>query len=148
LYTELSNTCKYLGHIISAAGIRPDPAKVEAISLLAAPTDVSQLRSVLGLTSYYRQFAAGYAKTAAPLIALLKLDTVFHWDPSCEAAFQSLISCIVNNAVLARPDHSHPFLIQVDWSANAIGAVVSQMVDGVERPISLQSRSLRPAEKK
>jgi len=145
--TFAADSCKYLGHIVSADGIRPNPAKVDAISRLAPPTDVSQLRSFLGLTSYYRRFVHGYAKIASPLNALLTKDCEFVWTPACQAAFATLISGIVDNAVLARPDHSRPFIIQVDWSAEAVGAVLSQIHDGVERPVSFQSRSLGAAEK-
>lgn len=142
-----ASTCKYLGHIISGHGIQPDSAKVDAIATLAPPTDVSQLRSVLGLTGYYRRFVKGYARIAAPLHALLQKEAWFVWDSACQEAFTALINGIVTDAVLYRPDFKKTFLVQVDWSRDGLGAVLSQMENGIERPVSFQSRSLSPPEK-
>ena len=88
-----------------------------------------------------------YAKVAAPLNNLLKKNTPFIWDENCQQAFDWLKQQIITDAVLHQPDWSKPFVVQTDYSGAAVGAVLSQVVDGVERPISLQSRSLRPAEK-
>ena len=61
----------FLGHVVSAGGVAPDPTKVEAIAKLAAPTDVSKLRSFLGCCNFYERFVSGYARLAAPLTDLL-----------------------------------------------------------------------------
>ena len=63
----------YLGHIISSEGIRPDPGKVLAISNLAPPADVKQLKQFLGLSNYYRKYIQRYAAIAEPLYKLLRV---------------------------------------------------------------------------
>ena len=94
---------KYLGHIISADGVKPDVAKIQAIKDLAAPTLVRDVRKFLGLTGYYRKFAPHYAFVAAPLYALTKKDVKFYWSEAYEYAFQSLKSLLCSALTLAYP---------------------------------------------
>ena len=63
---------KFLGHVIEHGRIRMDPAKVQAIQEWQPPTNVSELRSFLGLANYYRKFWIDYSKIALPLTELLK----------------------------------------------------------------------------
>ena len=63
---------KFLGHIISKDGIRPDPEKVKAVEDWKEPTNQTQVRAFLGLTTYFKRFIKGYAKIAAPLMELTK----------------------------------------------------------------------------
>ena len=49
---------KVLGHRVTAKGVEPDPEKVEAMAKLPMPSNISQLRSLLGALSYYRNFFA------------------------------------------------------------------------------------------
>ena len=51
----------FLGHVISEAGISVDPSKVEAVVDWARPTNVSEVRTFLGLASYYRRFVEGFS---------------------------------------------------------------------------------------
>ena len=140
--------CKYLGHVVDSAGIRPCPEKVSAIQNMLPPNDVAGVRSLLGLFGYYRRFVKNFSSIAAPINALLQQERTFDWTQECQQAFLTLKAAILSDAVLHRPDFSLPYKLQVDWSGEGLGAVLSQVIDGVERPISFQSRSLTPAEKK
>ena len=62
---------KYLGHVVSTSGIKPDAAKVQTISDWPTPTSVNEVRQFLGLSNYFRKFSRGYAATASPLSDLL-----------------------------------------------------------------------------
>ncbi|MFH4981908.1 hypothetical protein AB6A40_008617 [Gnathostoma spinigerum] len=70
---------KYFGFIIDADGRRADPKKIEAIQKLPAPTDVSTLRSFLGLISYYGSFVKEMRDLRAPLDQLLRKDAHWSW---------------------------------------------------------------------
>jgi len=49
-----------------------DPEKVEAIESWTKPTNISKVRSFMGLSSYYRRFIAGFSKIAYPITSLQK----------------------------------------------------------------------------
>ncbi|KAL5468889.1 hypothetical protein EMCRGX_G030034 [Ephydatia muelleri] len=63
---------KYLGHIVSAKGIQPDPAKLEAVTKYPTPRNIEELRAFLGLENYYRRFVQSYAQIAGPLYNLTR----------------------------------------------------------------------------
>ncbi len=69
----------YLGHVFSADGIRPDPAKIDQVRFYPAPTDSTKVRQFLGLASYYRRFIPEFARVAHPLHQLTKKNAVFEW---------------------------------------------------------------------
>jgi hypothetical protein len=76
-----------LGHILTAEGIEVDPSKVEAVSKWRQPTNVSEVRSFLGMAGYYRRFIKGFSSVARPMTELLKKDHKFVWTPKCEGSF-------------------------------------------------------------
>ena len=80
----------FLGHVISAEGISVDPHKIEAIVNWKPPTNVSEVRSFLGLVGYYRKFVEGFSKIATPLTNLLKKDHKFEWSDTCQHSFEEL----------------------------------------------------------
>ena len=81
----------YLGHIVSADGVKPDPRKVSAVLDSQAPSNIKELRHFLGLTNYYRKFISNYANIADPLYKLLKGNKKsFQWTTTCQQAFDAL----------------------------------------------------------
>ena len=96
----------YLGHIVTREGILPDPQNVQAILDATAPTDVSQLRSFLGMCTYYDEFVKGYANYAQPLFKLTRKSSEFIWTRECQDTFEDLKLMLTNAPVLRRPDTS------------------------------------------
>ena len=132
----------YLGHVISTAGVSPDPAKTEVVSSYPIPTDSKQLRQFLGLANYYRRFVPDYSKIAEPLHKLLRKGATYNWNTACHEAFTELKHRLVTPPVLTYPDFKLPFLLYTDASDFALGAVLSQVQDGKERVVSYWSRQL------
>jgi len=138
----------YLGHVISAEGIFPDPTKVEAVQNLLSPKSVKDVMSFLGLAGYYRRFVRGFATVAAPLTDLTKHDRRFDWTTECEQAFQTLKTLISSAPVLKYPRFDREFIIQTDASDVGVGAVLSQLDgDGVKKPVAFASQSLSVRER-
>jgi len=138
----------YLGHVISATGVQPDPSKIEAVQQIPIPKTVKQLKSFLGLPAYYRKFIKDCSKICGPLTKLLKKDTKFEWTGDQQAAFDKIKEALTTAPILAHPDFSKKFIIQTDASVEGIGAVLTQIGDdGAEHPIAFGSRKLKPYEK-
>ena len=78
--TLVRQEVNYLGHVISAQGISPNPDKIAAIHNLKPPSNVREVRMFLGLTGYYRKFVQAYATLAEPLYALTKKYAHFQWS--------------------------------------------------------------------
>ncbi len=139
----------YLGHIVSTAGVQPNPAKTEAASAYPVQKNVHDLRQFLGLANYYRRFVRGFSRIAEPLYQLTrKTAKGFQWTSQCQTAFEELKTILVNPPNLAYPDFSKPFILHTDASAFAIGGVLSQEHNGKECVISYWSRQLNKAERK
>ncbi|GBG83808.1 hypothetical protein CBR_g37608 [Chara braunii] len=116
----------YLGHEISAEGLKPDDAKVTSIRDWPRPQFVTEMRSFLGMTGYYRTFVKNYSIVAAPLTDLTRLDTPWEWTEECEAAFRHLKHALTHYEVLKLPDPYKPFIVTTDASQYGIGAVLAQ----------------------
>ncbi|GBG75832.1 hypothetical protein CBR_g21076 [Chara braunii] len=90
----------YLGHEVSAEGIRPEDAKVASIRDWPRPQTVTEVRSFLGMCGYYRNFVKNYSTVASPLTNLTRLDTPWDWSDECEAAFKRLKHALMNHEAL------------------------------------------------
>ena len=137
----------YLGHVVSEQGVSTDPAKVRAVSEWPVPTNITELRSFLGLCTYYRRFVKNFAELAAPLHRLTQKGQRYEWNASCEEAFQRLKRALTSTPVLSYPEPKRSFILDTDASACGIGAVLSQSSSQGERVIAYFSRSLSKPER-
>ena len=118
---------KYLGHVVSADGIRPDPTYVKAILALPSPTSVKELQRTLGRLTWTSKFIPDYAILARPLFALLRKGAKWEWTLEHEDCFRQLKEMLVKDPVLAHPDMQSPFILQTDASALGYVAVLYQV---------------------
>jgi transposase InsO family protein len=137
----------FLGHIISAAGIRMDGEKIRALQDMPVPKKLDEVQRFLGMAGYYRKFINGFSVKAGPLLKLSKKNTRFYWSPECEKAYRDLIEALTTEPVLAYPNFSEPFTLYTDASKDGLGANLSQVQDGVERVIAYASRTTNKHEK-
>lgn len=134
---------KLLGYIISRYGKRADPDKVSAIADLKPPTTIKEVRSFLGMASYYRACVPDYARIAEPLTALTRKNARLHWSDDRQQAFDSLKSLLISNHVMAPPRTDRPYKLYTDACDYAVGAILVQDDDdGIERVIQYVSHSL------
>jgi hypothetical protein len=116
----------YLGHVISGEGIAVDPAKVEAIMEWPAPTNVTEVRSFMGLAGYYRWFVEGFSKIAGPITELQKKNKKFVWIEKCAKAFRRLKELLTTAPIVKVPDMDVDFLVCTDASKEGLGGVLMQ----------------------
>ena len=129
-------------------GIHTNPQKIECVKTWPTPKNITELRSFLGLCSYYRWFIANYSHVAKPLTRLTEKDQRFNWTSECSEAFERLKHMLVTAPILAHPDFTKPFILDTDASNHAIGAVLSQKTGNEERVIAYVSRTLSKSERK
>ncbi|MBA3569363.1 MAG: DDE-type integrase/transposase/recombinase, partial [Pyrinomonadaceae bacterium] len=150
---------KFLGHIVSADGVRPDPAKTTAIEHFPAPGDVPAVRRFNGMVNYYRRFIPNLSAIAAPLNALTQKDKPWRWGEAEQKAFDTMKQALVHATTLALPVRNRPdlqYVVTTDASMNGIGASITQVVrkdtphetsNTVGAPLAFFSRKLNPAER-
>lgn len=136
----LQKRVAFLGYCVSGNGIATDPTKIEAVRDWPTPSNLRQCRSFVGLCQYYRRFVPNFSAIAAPLHALTKKGAPFVWSIECQTAFEQLKDALIGADVLALPSDEGLYILDCDASDKAIGAVLSQIQDGEERPICYASQ--------
>ena len=133
---------QYVGHIISAEGLKPDPEKVKAMKDMPPPETKEDVRRFLGSIQYLAKFLPMLADVETPLRELTRKEVIFHWDKPQADAFQKLKDMCCKAPVLAYHDVNKEVTIQCDASKEAVGAVLLQ--EG--RPVAYASCKLRESE--
>jgi len=132
LYAKLSN-CEFwlqevgfLRHLVSREGVAVDPAKVEAVTKWKEPSNVSEIRSFLGLAGYYRRFIENFSQIAKPLTQLLCKGVTFVWSESCEQSFRALKKRLTSAPVLTLSRPGVRYVMYTDASLSGLDCVLMQ----------------------
>lgn len=134
-------TVTYLGKKVGQGEVCPLLAKIQTILDFPAPKTRRELRRFLGMAGYYRGFCKNFSDVVSPLTSLTSPSKNFVWSPACQNAFESAKALLCSAPVLAAPDFSHPFKLDVDASASGAGAVLLQEDQhGIDHPISYFSK--------
>ena len=120
----------FLGHVLTESGIEVQPEKVSVVQQWPVPRSLTELRSFVGLCSYYRRFIPGFADIAAPLHALTRKNARFSWGTDQDEAFNRLKECLTTAPILGMPRDDGTFYLDTDASDKGVGAVLSQEQDG------------------
>ena len=134
----------FLGHVLSDAGTEPDPEKVSAVANWPVPRSLTEVRSFLGLASYYRSLVKDFSKIAAPLHELTKKGVRFMWNNQQQQSFERLKCCLSSAPVLAAPRNEGIYVMDVDASDVA---VLHQEQEGQLKVIAFASRLFDKAER-
>ena len=145
LYAKLSKCdfwlkeISFLGHIMSAEGIRVDPVKIEAVVNWKPPRNFTEVRSFLGLAGYYRRVVKGFSIIASPLTKLLRKGVMFEWSDKCQNSFEQLKDMLVEAPVLTQPTSGKEYTLYSDASGIGLRCVLMQN----EKVVAYASRQLK-----
>ena len=141
----LKSSVEYLGHGIDRQGLHPVKAKLQAIEEAPSPKNVEELRSFIGLLTYYARFLPHMATLLSPLYSLLHKDKKWQWTRQEETAFQAAKGTL-KSSLLIHFDNKKEVLVACDASPYGLGAVLSHPTPEGDRPVAFASRSLTKAE--
>ena len=139
---------QYLGHILSIEGIKPVPAKTEAIKAMHPPVNPKQVHAFLGLAGYYRKFIKNSAKMAKPLTMLTRMDVKLEWKETYHCTFMKLKEAIIQAPILQYPDTTKLYIVYTDASNDACGAQLSQIHNGTKFLVAFLSHTFTDTQRR
>ena len=143
------SSIKFLGHIVSADGIRVDPEKTRAIQEMKVPQSVSDLRRFLGMVNQLGKFSPNIAELTQPMRELLSAKRAWLWGLDQESAFQKVKDELSKPTVLALYDPQADLKVSADASSYRLGSVLFQLEsDDHWKPVAYASRSLSDTERR
>ena len=131
-----------MGHILTSTGLKPDQAKVEAITNMPKPKDIEGVQRLNGFINYLAKFLPKLSEVMEPIRRLTRKDTQWQWATEQDKAFQDVQKLVTEAPVLSYYDPSNELTIQCDASQSGLGAALLQ--NG--RPIEYASRALTETE--
>ncbi|KAG7485602.1 hypothetical protein JOB18_014053 [Solea senegalensis] len=139
---------RYLGYHLGGGQVRPQIQKTAAVAACPRPKTKKEVRRFLGLAGYYRRFIPAFSELTSPLTDLTRkgASDPVQWTEPCQLAFERVKQALCGEPLLYTPNFSLPFILQTDASNSGLGAVLSQEVEGVDRPVLYISRKLAQRE--
>ena len=141
----------FLGRRVGREGIGIQEAKIQSVLEWKVPETRTELESFLGFINYHREFIPHLSGTADVLYQLVKVTPAMErlkWTPIHQEAFDQLKRAMVVAPVLAYPNSTGTFILDVDASDIAVGAELLQLQDDVEQVIAYGSQSLSQAQRR
>ena len=141
------SSVEYLGFHIDGQGIHKTKDKVRAVQDSKVPENVKELKSFLGLVTFYGRFIPDLATVAHALYKLLENYSYWNWSVECQTAFNKIKTLILSSDFLVHFQKDLPVILVCDASSFGLSAVLAHiMPDGSEHPIAFASKSLNKAE--
>ncbi len=145
--TFAATSAKFLGHMVSEAGIKPLPKHVATIQEFPVPATTKQLQKFLGMINFYRRFLPKIAATLHPLTDLLRGNPkTLEWSAPAAEAFESAKSALVQAVPLTHPAPGTTLSLAVDASDSHVGGVLQQLKNRAWRPLTFFSQKLSPTQ--
>ncbi len=140
---------EFYGLQFSANGVKPAPAKVEALQKMSPPKNATEVRSLLGMAQYSAQFIPRFAEITAPLRMLTHKNMKWKWTREEQKSFEALQSALSDESVLGYYEVGSETKLKVDAGPNGLGLILLQKKERNEwKPIECSSRSLTETEKR
>ena len=141
---------EFFGFVFSSQGISSSPAKVKAVQQMAAPNNISEIRSFLGMTNFLSRFIPDYAELSAPLRNLTKKEVQWTWGSEQQQSFKKLKSTLCSKYVMSYFTTSKETTIVTDAGPSGVSAILLQHSPNAEdyRVVSYSSRSLSDVERR
>ena len=139
---------RFFGYVLSADGISPDPAKVQALREAERPSNAEEVRSFLGMANYSARFIKNFSTLAAPLRELTRSNVEWRWTEREQETFMKIKNSLLDNATLAYYEVGAETEVIVDASPVGLGAMLTQKKRDGHRPVTYISRSLSPVEQR
>ena len=141
------SSIQFLGHHITANGIRPMEEKVETIKNFPEPDSLKKVRRFLGMFNFYRRFIPSCASIVQPLTDLLKCDPKkFHLSNQAKEAFVNAKEALSKVVMLSHINPKATLILCTDASQIAVGAVLQQKINDAVTPLAFFSKKLEPAQ--
>lgn len=137
---------EYLGYIVSAGEIRPNPKKIQALVDVPAPKTVTQVRQLIGLATYFRQFIPNFSQIIRPLYPLTKGKGNVKWTPEHDQIHKKIIHILTSEPVLKVFDPALPIELHTDASSEGYGAILIQKHNDTPHVVAYYSRKTIDAE--
>ena len=148
------DTIPFLGHQVTAGGIKPLEDRVAAINDFPLPETKKQLKRFLGMVNFYHRFIPQAAALLAPLHSLAAPEhdpprrATVTWTAEAEAAFTQAKTALATVALLAHPVKDADLSLSTDASNSAAGGVLHQRVGDSWQPLGFFSRKFTPAQRR
>ena len=135
---------KFVGHIVSKDGLKPDPDKIKAEEEMPRPTSKQEVLTLLGFVNYLSKFLPRLSEVVQPLRDLTTKDAKFTWANQHDRAFKEVKKLVVNHPVLAYYNCKEEVTIQCDASEKGLMAAILQN----RKPVAFASKTLTPTERR